>query len=56
MQLEVFYHRDGHPTIQKAAGRERPATAMRAQGPYTTTKPPDAASSSNCPAFQFLSR
>ena len=49
MQLQNFYHKDGHPTIRKDAGRERPATGKSALGPYSTTKPPEA------PVFQLPS-
>ena len=33
MQIQKVYHEDGQPTIQKAAGRERPATGKRTRGP-----------------------
>ena len=36
MQLQNFYHKDGHRTYKRAAGRKRPTTQRRARRPYNT--------------------
>ena len=33
MQLQIFYHKDGHSTYKRAAGRERPTTQTKARRP-----------------------
>ena len=48
MQLQNFSLQRRAPTIQKSAGRERPATGKKAQGPYTSKNTSETASSSNC--------
>ena len=49
MQLQDFYHKEGHKTVKKPPKTERPPTAgKRARRLYITINPPELASNSSC--------
>ena len=44
----IFYQKDGHKTVKKVAGRERPTTGKRTRRPYNSGNPPELTSNSSC--------